>query len=69
MGITAANLGELTFAGDNALIRTISNVPIIFGINNTERMRLTASGLTVTGTINGNTFTTGTGTLTLGSVT
>ncbi|MFZ2150170.1 MAG: hypothetical protein WAV15_03350 [Minisyncoccia bacterium] len=45
MGFSLVNLGQLTFQGNTtALIRTTNTIPIIFGTNDTERMRLDANG-------------------------
>lgn len=43
--IPLANLGELTYGGpSNFIIRSVLNVPIRFGVNNTEIAKLTTSG-------------------------
>jgi hypothetical protein len=45
-GISTSNLGVLDFGTSNgAVIRTATNTPIVFGINDSEIMRLTANGL------------------------
>ena len=52
MGISLVNMGQLCFQQNaTALIRTDNTTPMIFAVDNTERLRLTTTGGTVTGTL------------------
>jgi hypothetical protein len=45
MGFSNVKLGELKFSGaSTAIIHTTNTTPLIFGVNDTERMRLTTTG-------------------------
>ena len=52
MGISLVNMGQLCFQQNaTALIRTDNTTPMIFAVDNTERLRLTTTGGTVAGTL------------------
>jgi hypothetical protein len=38
-------VGQLFFDGSNAVLRSVTNIPLVFGVNNAEQMRLTSTGL------------------------
>lgn len=43
-------VGQLFFDGSNAVLRSVTNIPLVFGVNNVEQMRLTSTGLFIGGT-------------------